>query len=146
MNRNPGNGGPSWHVLLIGGHSGSGKTTLAKEIGLALGRAWVQPDDLRLAFRRAKASFPGGAEALYYFDDDPCVWQQDPITLRDALVQVGQALSAPLEAVIENHVDTCNPIVIEGEGILPGLLRLTSVAERATTGSVRAVFLVEPDA
>ena len=146
MNRTPGNNEPGWYVLLIGGHSGSGKTTLAKEIGLALGRPWVQADDLRLAFRRAEASLPGGAEALHYFDDDPHVWQKDPIILRDALVQVGQALSAPLEAVIENHVDTCDPIVIEGEGILPGLLRRTSVAERAATGSVRSVFLVEPDA
>ena len=65
--------------------------------------------------------------------------------LRDASIKVGKALSAPLEAVIENHVDSSEPVVIEGEPILPDLLSRTSVAERAQNGAVRAVFLAERD-
>ncbi len=146
MNWNAGNKQPGWEVLLIGGHSASGKTTLAKEIGLALGRRWLMADDLRLAFNRAEASLPDGGDALYFFDKpNPDVWQQDPMILRDASIKVGKALSAPLEAVIENHVDSSEPVVIEGEPILPDLLSRTSVAERAQNGAVRAVFLAERD-
>ncbi len=59
------------------------------------------------------------------------------------LIAVGEILSAPLEVVIENHVDQGIPIVIEGDGILPSLLSRTPVAERM--GMVRAAFIVEPD-
>ena len=52
-------------------------------------------------------------------------------------------MSAPLEVVIENHVDQDIPIVIDGDGILPALLSRPSVVERARM--VRTVFLVEPD-
>ena len=131
-----------WRVLLIGGHSYSGKTTAAKSIGLALGVPWMMVDDLRLAFQRACVRLPRGTDALY-FDKIPHVWQGQPKELCDALIAVGEVLSAPLEVVIENHVDQSLPIVIEGDGILPSLLSRPPVVERV--GAVRAVFLVEPD-
>ncbi len=135
---------PSWCVLLIGGHSAVGKTTVARCLGLPLGVPWMQADDLRLAFRRAGARLPNGTDALYYFEDASQVWRRPPEALRDALISAGEALAAPLEAVIENHVDTCAPLVIEGDGILPSLFSRPSVLERAATGAVRSVFLVEP--
>ena len=46
--------------------------------------------------------------------------------------------------MIENHVDTAAPIVIEGDGVLPCLYFRSSVRDRARTGQVQAVFLVEP--
>ena len=54
-------------------------------------------------------------------------------------------LSPALEVVIENHVDTAAPIVIEGDGVLPSLYARSSVRDRARTGQVQAVFLVEPE-
>lgn len=56
---------------------------------------------------------------------------------------VGDVLSAPLEGIIENHVDQSAPILIEGDGILPSLLSRPHVVERAAF--IRAVFIVEPD-
>ncbi len=50
-----------------------------------------------------------------------------------------------LEVVIENHIDTAAPVIIEGDGILPSLFARPSVRDRAANGNVRAVFLVEPD-
>ena len=38
-----------------------------------------------------------------------------PELLCDGLIGVGQALSPALEVVIENHVDTVAPVVIEGK-------------------------------
>ena len=131
-----------WYVFLIGGHSYSGKTTAAKHIGLSLGAPWMMVDDLRLAFQRACVRLPRNTDALY-FDKNPDLWRGQPEAFCDALIAVGEVLSAPLEVVIENHVDQSIPIVIEGDGILPSLLSRPPVVERA--GAVRAVFLVEPD-
>jgi 2-phosphoglycerate kinase len=61
------------------------------------------------------------------------------------LIEVGQVLSPALEVVIENHVDTAAPIVIEGDGVLPSLYAHSSVRDRARTGEVQALFLVEPE-
>ena len=68
-----------------------------------------------------------------------------PERLRDRLIGIGQVLSPALEAVIENHVDTVAPIVIEGDAILPSLLSRPSVRDRVSNGHVQAVFLVETE-
>lgn len=131
-----------WRVFLIGGHSYAGKTTAANRLALALGVPWMMVDDLRLAFQRARVTLPKGTSALY-FDETPQFWRRQPAEIRDALIAVGELMSAPLEVVIENHVDQDIPIVTEGDGILPSLLSRPSVVERARM--VRTVFLVEPD-
>ena len=111
-------------------------------LGLDLGVPWMMVDELRLAFQRACVQLPKGTKALY-FDKTPHFSRRQPEEMCDALVAVGEVLTAPLEVVIENHVDQRNPIVIEGDGILPSLLARAPVAERARM--VRAVFLIEPD-
>ena len=131
-----------WLVFLIGGHSATGKTTTAERIGLSLGVPWMMVDDLRLAFQRAGATLPSGTEALY-FDKQPHFWRRTPEEQCDALIDVGEVMSAPLEVVVENHVDQSVPIVIEGDGILPSLLSRPPLLERAA--SIRAAFLVEQD-
>ena len=134
---------PDWLVLLIGSHSGAGKTTAAKQLGLMIGAPWLMVDDLRLAFVRAQATLPAGTEDLYFFDKAPRVWEREPDALFQAFISLGKALSAPIEAVVENHVDTSARIVMEGEGILPSIYSRPSVAERAAAGAIRTVFLVE---
>ena len=50
-----------------------------------------------------------------------------------------------LEIVIDNHVDTTAPTVIEGDGILPSLLARPLLQRHRSMGKVQAVFLVEPE-
>ena len=135
----------AWKVLLIGGISAVGKTIISQRLGLSFGVPWMQVDDLRLAFQRSGASLPSGSEALYFFVNTPNVWQRRPEELCDALIAVGEILVAPLEVVIENHVHTSAPIIIEGDGILPSLYGRPEVFKRADTGEIRTVFLVESD-
>ena len=134
--------GPDWQVLLIGGHSAAGKTTVAAQIGRSLGMPWMMVDDLRLAFQRARVRLPEGTDALH-FDKTPNFWRRPPEELRDALIAVGEVMSAPLEVVVENHVDQAAPIVIEGDGILPALLSQPPLIERSA--KVRAAFIIEPE-
>ncbi len=136
---------PDWRVLLIGGLSAAGKTIAARHVGLSLGVPWMQVDDLRLAFQRARVSLPEGNDALYFFVNTPHVWQRRPEELRDALIAVGETMSVPFEVVIEHHVGTSTPLIIEGDGVLPTLCSRPSVAEAVASGAVRAIFLVEPD-
>lgn len=138
----------NYQVLLIGGGSGMGKTTVAAELGRQLGIPWFQVDDLRLALQRSRVTFPGGSDALNFFadiDDKPHIWQEPPLVLRDALIAVGEILSPGLEAMIENHADQGQPIIIEGDGILPSLLARPALRKRASDNQVRAVFLIESD-
>ncbi len=132
-------------VLLIGGASGVGKTSVAKQLGLRLGRSWLYLDDVRLAFQRSRVTLPEKTEALYFFEETPAVWTLPPEHLRDGLIGVGQVLSPALEVIIENHVDTAAPVVIEGDAILPSLWSRPSVRDRVSKGRVQVVFLIETE-
>jgi 2-phosphoglycerate kinase len=135
----------NWTVLLIGGPSGTGKTILAKQLGQRLGMSWLEVDDLRLALQRSRVTLPEHTDALYFFEETPRVWEIPAERLCDGLIAVGQIMTSALEVVIENHVDTAAPVIIEGDGILPSLFARPSVRDRAVNGNVRAVFLVEPE-
>ena len=132
-------------VLLIGGASGVGKSVVANQLGLRLGASWLHVDDLRLAFQRSRVMLPERTEALYFFEETPEIWTMPPELLRDGLIGVGQVLSPALEVIIENHVDTVAPVVIEGDAILPSLLSRPTVRDRVSDGHVQAVFLVEAE-
>jgi hypothetical protein len=124
-------------VLLIGGTSGVGKTSVAKQLGRRLGASWLHVDDVRLAFQRSRVALPEMTEALYFFEVTPAVWTLPPERLRDGLIGIGQVLSPALEVIIENHVDTVAPIVIEGDAILPSLWSRPSVRDRVRKGHVQ---------
>jgi len=138
-------GQPNWKVLLIGGPSGVGKTILAKLIGLRFGIPWLEVDDLRLALQRSHVTLPRDTAALYFFEETPNVWQLPPEQLCNRLIAIGEVMSPAIEVVVENHVDTVAPVVIEGDGILPSLFARPSVRDRTSSGQVRAVFLIEPE-
>ncbi len=136
-----------WTVLLIGGVSGAGKTVVAGQLGLEFGVAWLQVDDLRLALQHSGAILPdaGDTAALWLFWDTPGVWQRSPEQLCDGLIAGGKAMSAAVEIVVANHVDTAALAVIEGDNIIPALVARPMRRADLRDGRVPAVFLVEPD-
>ena len=120
-------------------------TIVARQVGWRFGASWLQVDDVRLAFQRSCVTLPEGTETLHFFEETPDVWHLPAERLCAALIAVGQMLSPALEVVVENHVDTVAPIVIEGDGILPSLFARPPIQDRARKGQVRAVFLIEPE-
>jgi 2-phosphoglycerate kinase len=135
-------------VLLLGGVSGAGKTTAAIEISRRLGIPWLMVDDLRLAFQRSGVTLPHATQALYFFadvDERSGVWNEAPERLRDALIATGDVMAPAVEAIVENHLDQRHPAVVEGDGILPSLLKRPSLEQRALHGGLHAVFIIEPD-
>lgn len=135
---------PAWLVLLIGGPSGAGKSTAAAAIGRQFGIPWLQVDDLRLALQSSRVTLPERTDDLVYFLRAD-VWRESPEVLRDALVRVGEVMAPAIEVVIDHHVTTRTPIVIEGDGILPALAERPPVARRLADGRVRVVFVTEDD-
>ncbi|HYH11832.1 MAG TPA: AAA family ATPase, partial [Thermomicrobiales bacterium] len=128
--------GVDWTVLLIGGASGTGKTTVAKEIARARGITWVQVDDLRLAMQWSEVSLPSreATEALYFFLRTPDPWRLPAHDLLDALIATGRAMMDAVAIVVGNHVAQDDPVVIEGDGILPGIVEHPEVRELVAKG------------
>lgn len=133
-----------WTVLLIGGVSAGGKSTAARRIGLELGLPWMQLDDIRLALQRMRVRLPADTDRLYFFlQKDP--WKNGPSRLRDELIATGELMLPAFEAVVENHLAQDEPLILEGDGILPSILSSATIRGARQAGTVRAVFLVESD-
>jgi 2-phosphoglycerate kinase len=118
-------------------------------MGQHFGISWLQVDDFRLSLQRSLASLQpeSSIRTLDFFDieKNPTLWQLPPESLCKAFVALGETMTASIEVVVENHVDTIAPAVIEGESILPSLFVLPSLQSRQAAGHVQAVFLVEPE-
>ncbi len=125
----------SWQVLLIGGGSGTGKTSIVEQLGRRLGLPWIQVDDLRLTLQFGALVDPEVHGDLFYFLrlTDP---QSVPVDeLLAKLISISRLLAPAVEVVIDHHVSTNTPIIIEGDGLDPAL-----IARRLGPG-VRAFIL-----
>ena len=134
---------PDWTVLLIAGASGTGKTTVAKQISRELGVAWVQVDDLRLALQYSDARLPDDAatDALHFFLRTPDLWSLPAERLADALIATGEAMTEAIAIVAGNHIVQGDPAVIEGDGILPGIVDHPELRGFVASGALRMVVL-----
>jgi 2-phosphoglycerate kinase len=133
----------SFTVMLIGGPSGVGKSVAGAAIGRQLGIPWLQVDDIRLALQFSGLVPPEHHPALFSFLD-PKERELPPEVYRDNLIAVGRMISGALRIVVESHIATAVPIVIEGDGILPEFT--AALCKEFPTGAVRAVFIIENDA
>ena len=140
-----------WSVLLIGGSTGVGKTLAARKLAQHLSISLLLVDDVRIALQQVTT--PADHPDLHIFPNyQPAQWAKSEI-IRDDWIAVGKALLGPLKAIIQHHVviPSAGQIIIEGDGVLPALSKLSSFEEKeAFTNAkknreVRAVFIVEDD-
>ncbi|HTI14553.1 MAG TPA: isopentenyl transferase family protein [Dictyobacter sp.] len=137
----------NWEILLIGGNSGTGKSTVASNIAQAYGIPWLQVDDLRLALQFSAVTLPQPqqTEDLYFFLNTPDVWTKTAEQICKALIAAGEVMKDALQIVIESHIATGVPMILEGDGILPSLLTRPVLQPFAAKGQLKAVFLQESD-
>ncbi len=111
-----------WRVLVLFGASGVGKSTAGDQIARSRGCTWMQVDDLRLALQYSRVTLPVGTDALYFFETTPDFWTWPVESLVEAFVAVAAIMAPAVRTVIDSHLVTRAPMVIEGDGVLPSLV------------------------
>jgi 2-phosphoglycerate kinase len=134
-------------VVLLAGASGVGKTQLSYRLARNLYAALVEVDDLVVAAQALTT--PQTHPALHHW------LQHDSREMTTSEIVDGQisfagAMQPALRAVIDNHLETETPVVIEGDYIVPGAfahpaVRTALVVEDDLDQLVTNYRLREPD-
>jgi 2-phosphoglycerate kinase len=128
-------------VLLIGGHSTSGKSTVALQLGKRFGIPVLQVDDFRLGIQRITQ--PGQIPGLHFFlQPEKAIFSHPISELVERHVQIATRMSHAMEAIIAHHVLVRQPIIIEGDGLLPTLCNLQEIDGVTVVGRIRSLFLI----
>ena len=123
-----------WDVLAIAGPSGVGKSSLSYPLARKFGVPLVEADDL---FQAVEAlTTPAQQPWIHYWRTHPQSALLPAAEVLDLHLKVCRAMTPALKAVINNHMETNTPIVLDGDYILPELV--AEFRER-----VKAVFLYE---
>ncbi len=126
----------NWDVLAIAGPSGVGKSCLSYPLARTFDVPLVEADDL---FHAVEAlTRPVQQPWIHYWRTHPESAQLPAAEVLDLHLKVCRALTPALRAVIDNHIETGMPIVLDGDYILPELA--AEYKER-----LKAVFLYEED-
>lgn len=134
----------AWQVLLIGGASGVGKTQVSYRLAQHFGVGITEVDDFQVILERMTT--PEQQPILHF-------WRSNPDAARamseeqqlEFFISYARVMSAALELVIANHIETRAPVVLEGDFILPELAMRTVYDDIAAAGQVRGLFIYEPD-
>ena len=113
---------PTWLVLVLLGASGTGKSTAARRIARGSGATWLQVDDLRLALQYSRVTLPELTDRLYFFETTSDVWNRPVHELLRAFIDVATVMVPAVRVVIDSHLVTGVPMVIEGDGVQPSLV------------------------
>lgn len=123
-----------WKILLIGGSSGTGKSLLARQLAKHFELPLMEVDDIRIVLQNIVD--PKIHPDLFTFFHDPDFLEHyNAEILAEKLLHVGREVWAALDALITKHLVCNEPVIFEGDGIIPELL-----AARNQSG-IRAVFL-----
>ncbi|MEO8457061.1 MAG: hypothetical protein ABI559_04545 [Chloroflexota bacterium] len=125
-----------WDVLVIGGPSGVGKTSVSYPLAHQFGVAICEIDDLCIT--ATAITTPEQQPALHYWNTHAGAAELPPEEIIEHFLETCRALRPALSAVIENHLETSMPVVLDGDYALPEFF--TEASER-----VRTVFIYEPD-
>ena len=134
----PGANDRSWDYLLIGGPSGVGKSSIAYAIARRFGIALTEVDDLFVVAETltSAATHP----ALHYWSTHPEAPKLSAHEILQRQLDVCQAMSPAIVPVVENHVETEMPFILEGDFITPAVAHAVQTHART-----RAAFLIEPE-
>lgn len=126
-----------WAVLVILGASGTGKSTAARSIARRHGVPWMQVDDLRLGLQYSYVTLPERSDRLYFFERTEDVWTLPIEDLVRGFVDVAELMVPAVRVVIDSHVVTNVPLVLEGDGVLPALVDDPVIRPHVQAGRVR---------
>ncbi len=127
----------NWTVLFIGGASGTGKSSVAYELGRFYNVNIIEADDVCQAIK-----------AMTTIDILPAIhYWSTGVNWRDIgvqgnvnwLIDVSKEMTVGLKAIVENHIESDIPIIIEGDFIYP---KFTVSFDNP---KVKSLYVHEPD-
>jgi len=125
-----------WDVFVVAGPSGVGKSRLSYPLARYFGVPITEVDDL---FRAVEAATtPDQQPSLHFWRTHPEEAESAPERILKIHLDTCLAMTPSIAAVIDNHIETGMPVVMEGDYVLPELI--ARYAHR-----VNAVFLIESD-
>lgn len=143
MDKSAGLPARQWQVLLLGGPSGVGKTAVSYRLASYFGVGITEVDDFQVLLERMTTVEQ--QPAIHFWRTHPASEQLSAAEIMQQLLELADAITPGLEAVIANHIETSTPVVLEGDFILPALAAQARFSGQANSGRVRGAFLHEPD-
>lgn len=126
-----------WTVLFVGGASGTGKSSIAHALSRCYGVNVLEIDDIVQAL---KAMTTGATlPALHYWRAGGN-WMDAGVPRNvQWLIDVSREMASGLRSIVEDHLETDVPVIIEGDFMEPAFM--------ASFGDprVRSFFVHEPD-
>jgi 2-phosphoglycerate kinase len=130
-------------VLLLGGASGTGKTRLSYRLAREFGIGITEVDDFQVVLERMTT--PDQQPALHFWRTHPDPGSLSAEEIHEQGLDILQVMLPALEAVVENHLESATPIVLEGDFIHPVLAASDAFGDEPNAGRVRGLFLYESD-
>jgi 2-phosphoglycerate kinase len=126
-----------WTVLLIGGPSGVGKSIAAYEIGRYYNVNVIEVDDI---CRSIKAMTTAEQLPWVHYWSSGLDWLDIGVEGNvNWLVNISKEIMPGLKSIINNHLETDVPIIIEGDFIHPDLITSFDFTR------VKALYINEPN-
>ena len=126
----------NWTVLIIGGASCVGKSSIAYEIANHYGISVLEFDDIYIALNTVVSADKFPAICDINGED----WENLGVEGNfNWLIDVGKEMSEALNKIVERHIEDDVPVIIEGDYIIPELVKPLLSAK------VKALFIQESD-
>ena len=131
----------NWTVLIIGGASGTGKSTVAYEIAKYYGISVLEFDDIQRTVKTViKKTNLAKDMYIAIHDLEGDNWIDLGVDWNvNWLKSVSKEMFEFLKEIVERHVDENVPVIIEGDFIIPELVKTL------LNSKVKSIFVLEGD-
>lgn len=127
----------NFSVLLLGGGSASGKTELAKVLSNHYKINRILADDIRISMEAVVTR----DNPIYNFEEEGVTEEQRPEYTSYSKQEVSREVCKGLENIVHHHTIVEDPIIIEGDDILPDFAK----ARQDYSHKVRSLFIYTED-